>query len=858
MATRFVAPVFDTGPGSKPASGAKLEFFKTGENEQKDTFTTAAADIPNSNPVIADSNGVFPDIFISGTYKVILTDKNDVQTGFGEKDPIVESVDLTVISRLNPDTLTAAIADATLLVGDVLNLEERNAGLGGGGDVDVVLLSTVTVSAGAPAFGRIVAWGHNTGAATDLALVVRLGIILDIDRLGAIADVGAGDTDNTSAVQEAVDIGGHITAGNNGGSGTGTYGVAAVGTFVDITKSSYFDLKQNGFKRLTGVGIILGVSVPNVDLDWTNGTLDNNNLSLTNNHTINYNSAGGNIRLTKSTFKNNLAGAGSVPPTPNIDADLVDVGAAASVYVEECKFNQCSRQGISVVAAVPNVQIINCEFEDCYLFGIDVEPNVPVAFMYDLIRIIGNTFKNCGPKSETDFVFNSGGPFAVASAADPTLIIVRNLVVSDNTIISTDFLNQSGTRVEPFAKLDNYQHLSFHANDVDNLDRIILAVGSSLAKAISTSVMGNTLTNTVGNMQGALSSFFSQSLVVSNNPGLRNLKYSGDIVTIIGNGFKSPGDGIALKAVDTTPELVTIIGNGFKDCPTVIDTTVLSEKYVVDNNNSVGDTAFIGIVTNSTIGVANKYDGANGNGATSISTAPGVDFRMDATQFGYREAHNDNRTSSAENDIYYQLDVESSDTNNPGIVGQMLCIKDVANANAFGAWEWFSGLGASLTSHLYSDFSGNLLASRSTGQDNLQNLGSAAIRWATVFAGTGTIDTSDENLKQQVELLTDKEKAVAVKLKGLIRSFKFNDAVELKGDGARIHFGIIAQDVLAAFESEGLDAHKYAMFCSDEVLTRNGKIYHQLDNEAIPDDVEKSVRLGIRYGQLTCFIISVI
>jgi hypothetical protein len=92
MASRFVMPTADVGKGLTPSDGAKLTFFITGTSTPKDTFTTEAATVPNSNPVIADSNGVFPDIFITGTYKVKLTDKNDVQAGFGEADPVSETV----------------------------------------------------------------------------------------------------------------------------------------------------------------------------------------------------------------------------------------------------------------------------------------------------------------------------------------------------------------------------------------------------------------------------------------------------------------------------------------------------------------------------------------------------------------------------------------------------------------------------------------------------------------------------------------------------------------------------------------------------------------------------------------------
>ena len=46
--------------------------------------------------------------------------------------------------------------------------------------------------------------------------------------------------------------------------------------------------------------------------------------------------------------------------------------------------------------------------------------------------------------------------------------------------------------------------------------------------------------------------------------------------------------------------------------------------------------------------------------------------------------------------------------------------------------------------------------------------------------------------------------------------FRFNDAVEKEGDGARWHFGVIAQRVKAAFEAEGLDPFAFGILCYDE------------------------------------------
>ena len=124
MASRLVIPTVDVGPGIKPASGAKMFFFETGTSTDRDTFSDAGATIKNSNPVIADSNGVFPDIFIDGIYKVRLTDKNGVQTGFGEKDPVGPDTIFSITKKpTDPQTLTANQIEVTFPAINVSNAD---------------------------------------------------------------------------------------------------------------------------------------------------------------------------------------------------------------------------------------------------------------------------------------------------------------------------------------------------------------------------------------------------------------------------------------------------------------------------------------------------------------------------------------------------------------------------------------------------------------------------------------------------------------------------------------------------------------------------------------------------------------
>ena len=128
--------------------------------------------------------------------------------------------------------------------------------------------------------------------------------------------------------------------------------------------------------------------------------------------------------------------------------------------------------------------------------------------------------------------------------------------------------------------------------------------------------------------------------------------------------------------------------------------------------------------------------------------------------------------------------------------------------------------------------------------DNSRDFGSADYRWDDIYATNGTIQTSDRNEKQDIEALSDAEQRVAVACKGLLRKFRWINSVEENGDEARIHFGIIAQDLQDAFTAEGLDAGRYAMFINSTWT----------DEET----GEERSRMGVRYSELLAFIIAAI
>ena len=174
------------------------------------------------------------------------------------------------------------------------------------------------------------------------------------------------------------------------------------------------------------------------------------------------------------------------------------------------------------------------------------------------------------------------------------------------------------------------------------------------------------------------------------------------------------------------------------------------------------------------------------------------------------------------------------------------------------------------------DGSNQILPSNAgSNRDNAIDLGTSNVRFQTLYATTSSINTSDKDEKQDIEELTDAEKKVAVVAKGLLRKYRWKDAVELKGDNARIHFGIMAQDLQDAFTAESLDASKYGMFCSNTWWEKEISVdaveadeekgieakdaYTYMDNkQEATDGYTEKTRLGVRYTELLAFIISAI
>ena len=134
-----------------------------------------------------------------------------------------------------------------------------------------------------------------------------------------------------------------------------------------------------------------------------------------------------------------------------------------------------------------------------------------------------------------------------------------------------------------------------------------------------------------------------------------------------------------------------------------------------------------------------------------------------------------------------------------------------------------------------------------------------------IFATGGVTTSSDQNKKQDVASLTTAEITAAKAISKLFKTFKWKHRVAEKGDAARTHTGVIAQEVQTAMTDAGLDAAHYAFWCSntwwekEETYTNDdGKERTRIDTydtaEEAPEGATQRTQLSIRYAELLAFI----
>ena len=103
-------------------------------------------------------------------------------------------------------------------------------------------------------------------------------------------------------------------------------------------------------------------------------------------------------------------------------------------------------------------------------------------------------------------------------------------------------------------------------------------------------------------------------------------------------------------------------------------------------------------------------------------------------------------------------------------------------------------------------FEGNLVPLNKPADNIYYNLGRDEDRWHTVFCQTSNVESSDRNLKNNIEPLSSQYSQLFDSLRPV--SYKFND-----NQSGRTHIGLIAQDVEEGLIQAGLTSQDFAGLC---------------------------------------------
>ncbi len=93
-------------------------------------------------------------------------------------------------------------------------------------------------------------------------------------------------------------------------------------------------------------------------------------------------------------------------------------------------------------------------------------------------------------------------------------------------------------------------------------------------------------------------------------------------------------------------------------------------------------------------------------------------------------------------------------------------------------------------------------------------LGNANFIWADAYIGTGSILSSYERIKTAISEFSDAVLDAWEEVQ--FAQFQFIDAIEKKGNNARLHSGLIAQRIETIFRKHNLDPFRYGLLCFDK------------------------------------------
>jgi len=488
--------------------------------------------------------------------------------------------------------------------------------------------------------------------------------------------------------------------------------------------------------------------------------------------------------------------------------------------------------------------------------------------------------------ADNDFLRVDGTAIEGRSASEVLSDIAAAPAAGDSNIVTTGALN-SGSITSGFGAIDNgssnitttgvgtFGSLDISGDiDVDgttNLD--VVDIDGAVDMASTLGVAGVV----TANAGVVVDNFTLDGTTLSLSSGDMTLDVEGEFIVDV--NLQGEGNGVLLK------DAGILYGNIFRTSSDLVIMSSASDEDLLFKGNDGGSTITALTLDMSEAGAATFNAGATfssgnllvGKTADNVATV-GIEARGTGPLISTRDGSDALRLNRLNSDgEIIQLRKDGT------TVGSIITLSSAGAIGIFGA----GGSGAGLV------FQNNDIIQPGVGgvrHDDSQDLGSSSFRFDNIFATNGTIQTSDENEKQNIASLTSAEITAAKAISKLFKTFKWKSKVTAKGDAARTHTGVIAQEVQAAMSDAGLDATKYAFWCSDTwwetstevaavkaveaadaVYDDDGKqvspaveaveakdAYTRVDTyhteEKAPEGATKRTRLGVRYPELLAFI----
>lgn len=152
-------------------------------------------------------------------------------------------------------------------------------------------------------------------------------------------------------------------------------------------------------------------------------------------------------------------------------------------------------------------------------------------------------------------------------------------------------------------------------------------------------------------------------------------------------------------------------------------------------------------------------------------------------------------------------------------------VDNSAFLNLGGGLNWNNGATISLVGKDANGNNGSILAHPCDGtQVKLMYLNPSGT-WT--WDGTACQITSDQRLKQQITEIDNKLLDAWEDV--LPCQFKYNDAVDQKGDTARLHTGYVVQQINEACQKHDVDISDYGLYCHEEYQERTEEV--TIENE---------------------------